>query len=106
MGYRYEVAIAMKPEVYNNAPQEVKEAFSEIWQTPSKVEDDRIVFHHDYIKWYDDDLTVKTIMEFLHTLNYNEFGMLILGEEDSDIEYLGDVHAYGIDYIRRIQIDC
>jgi hypothetical protein len=106
MGYRYEVAIAINPAVYNNAPQKVKEAFSEIWNTPDRVEDDRIVFHHAYIKWYDDDPTVKTIMEFLHTLNYNQFGMLILGEDDSDIEYLGDSHAYGINYIRRLELDC
>jgi hypothetical protein len=32
--------------------------------------------------------------------------MLILGEDDSDIEYLGDSHAYGINYIRRLELDC
>jgi hypothetical protein len=105
MGYRSQIAIAIDPTVYANAPDEVKEAFQEIWDEPDIIEGDRIVFKHDYIKWYDSDPTVATIEDWLSSLDeFSEYALLELGEDYSDVRMVGETMQYGLNFIREIEI--
>lgn len=103
MGYRYQVAIAIKPSIFEQAPDNVKEAFKEIFVNPVKTEDHRVVFYHEYIKWYDTDEVVGTIMNYMVSLNDEEYGMIIMGEEDGDIEYYGDSFQFDLGYVRTLE---
>lgn len=102
MGYRSEIAIAIDPIVYENAPVDVKEAFQEIWDNPDIEEAERIVFHHDFIKWYDSDPVVATINNWLGALDETEYGLIELGEDMSDVRMEGEYFNYGLDFVRKI----
>lgn len=102
MGYRSEIAIAVDPNVFTNAPENVKEAFKEIWETPDREEADRVVFYHDSIKWYPDDNVVSTIEDWLKSLEETDFGLVELGEDLSDARMEGEYWAYGLDFVRKI----
>lgn len=102
MGYRSEVAIAVSTEDYNYAPEEVKNALKECLDEPAENTATMVIFHQDWVKWYDDDELVQTIEKWLDTLNPYNYGMIRLGEDDNDVQYLGDPWSNGLDYIRKI----
>nr|QMP83788.1 MAG: hypothetical protein [Caudoviricetes sp.] len=102
MGYRSEIAISIDPTVFANAPENVKEAFKEIWETPDREEAERVVFYHDCIKWYSDDPVVATIEDWLHSLDETEYGLVELGEDLSDTRMEGEYWTYGLDFVRKI----
>ena len=104
MGYRSQIAIAIDPTVYANAPEEVKEAFQEIWDEPDIIEGDRVVFKHDYIKWYDSDPVVATIEGWLSSLDEAEYALIELGEDYSDVRFEGETSSYGLNFFRGIDI--
>ena len=104
MGYRSQIAIAIDPTVYANAPEEVKEAFQEIWDEPDIIEGDRVVFEHDSIKWYDSDPTVATIEGWLSSLDEAEYALIELGEDYADVRLEGETFAYGLDFVHQIKI--
>jgi hypothetical protein len=102
MGYRSEIVIAIDPTVYNECPPDVKEAFAEIWSEPSLNEAERIVFHHDCIKWYDVYPVVATIDNWLNSLDETEYGLVELGEDLGDVRMEGEYWTYGLDFVRKI----
>ena len=102
MGYRSEVAIAVDSENYNNAPQNVKDAFHEMFNEPAENTATMVIFHQDWVKWYDDDKVVQTIENWLDTLDSDYYGMIRLGEDDMDTEYKGDPWNNGLGYTRKI----
>lgn len=102
MGYRSEVAIAVSTEDYNNAPQNVKDAFYEMFDEPEEKDDIITIYHKDWVKWYDDYKDVQTIESWLNSLNSDNYGMIRIGEEDADVEYLGDPWQNGLSMIRKI----
>lgn len=102
MGYRSEIVIAIDPETYNNAPENVKDAFNEIWEFPDLVEPERIIFSHDYIKWYDSDPVVNTIETWLKSLDETQYGLIELGEDLADVRMEGEYYTYDIGFVRKI----
>ena len=102
MGYRSEIAIAVDPTVFANAPAEVKEAFREIWETPDIEEAERIVFHQDSVKWYDYVPVVATIETWIKSLDETEYGLVELGEDYGDVRMEGEYWTYGLDFVRKI----
>lgn len=104
MGYRSEVGIAINPEVFDNAPDNVKGAFAEIFGLPEDKDDVRVLFHHDYIKWYVDfDQPIKTIMDWLEALDEETYGFIELGEDDSDITIYGNPNEFGLSCVRKLE---
>lgn len=101
MGYRSEVAIAVSTEDYNDAPQNVKDAFCEIFNEPTENHATMMIFHEDWLKWYDDEF-VQTIEKWLDTLNPDNYGMIRLGEDDSDVDFYGSPFDFGLNYTRKI----
>ena len=105
MGYRSEIVIAIKPEVYAAAPQEVKDAFKSIWDEPECEDQYRIVFFHDCIKWYDgfdEEGSVTKIENWIKSLDEEEYGLVELGEDDSDVRYIGAPNVFDIGYVRKV----
>lgn len=104
MGYLSEIVIAVDPKVYAAAPQEVKDAFKSIWDEPECEDQFRIVFYHDCIKWYDpgEDKSVSIIENWLQTLDEEEYGLVELGEDDSDVRYIGAPNVFDIGYVRKV----
>lgn len=107
MGYRSQVAIAVSTENWKNAPMEVKQAVTDMGLTvESKTEN--TILTHDFIKWYDEYPEVVTITKWLASLSDDDndnYGFIRLGEDDSDVETLGDPWDYGINYTRTITVD-
>ena len=104
MSYISEIVIAIKPEVYNDAPPEVKTAFGNIWDGPECEDKNRIVFFHECIKWYDsaDDNSVSTIEYWLKSLDEEEYGLFELGESDDYVRLEGEPGLFDIGYVRKV----
>ena len=103
MGYRSEIVIAVDPTVYDNASVSVKEAFKEIFDEPALEESDRIIFSHDYVKWYDSDPQIAIIENWLRSLDEAEYGLIELGEDLSDVRMEGEYYTYDIWFVRKIE---
>lgn len=102
MGYRSQIAIAIDPSVWENSPDNVKEAFKEVFETPAREEAERIIFHHEYIKWYESCPEVATIEDWLKSLDQTEYGLVELGEDYSDIRFEGECYSYDLNFVRMI----
>jgi hypothetical protein len=102
MGYRSEIAIAIDPSVWKNAPDNVKEAFEEIFETPDLEEAERIVFHRGCIKWYESYPLVATIEDWLKSLDQTEYGLVELGEDYSDNRFEGEYWTYNLNFVRKV----
>lgn len=103
MGYRSEIVIAVDPTVFENAPEEVKDSFKEIFDVPVVEEAERIVFSHDYIKWYESDPAVAVVENWLQSLDETEYGLIELGEDLSDVRMEGEYYTYDIGFVRKVQ---
>lgn len=110
MGYRSEVAISIKKNVFENASEKVKAAFNDVFpKGPYRETSSNVVFYEEWIKWYPDfDENIKDIMDYLSSI-YDEAvsscGFIRVGEEDGDTEYEFNPDENGISWIRRIEID-
>jgi hypothetical protein len=103
MGYRSEIAIAMAPATYESAPDEVKAAFTEMFGTWSEwLEDYRVVFAHDNIKWYRDFPEVQTIEKWLRELPDKDYALYRLGEDPEDTQTMGEYWEWDINHINHI----
>ena len=105
MGYRSEIVIAIRPDVYENAPQNVKDSFDCLFFDEMVKDEIRIVFYAEGIKWYDvveGDHSVETIEKWLETLDKEEYGLVELGEDDSDVRFDGDPMSFDIGYVRKV----
>lgn len=105
MSYRSEIVIAIRPEVYVAAPDIVKDAFACLFFDKIVEEENRIVFYAESIKWYDvveGDHSISIIEEWLENLDDDDFGLVELGEDDSDVRYIGDTSKFDIGYVRKV----
>lgn len=102
MGYHSNIVIAIDPTVYKNSPPDVQEAFEEVFGTPSLEEEDRIIFNHDFIKWYDSDPSVAIIDNWLGSLDECQYGLIELGEDYSDVRMQGEYWNYDLGFVRKI----
>jgi hypothetical protein len=93
MGYYSDVVIAVKdPLGYN-----LRDILSELELDHEKhLKDGYLVFVFPSMKWYDDYDVVATVMEFIHTLNEDDYGYIRVGEDTEDIEILGTPWLYNV----------
>jgi hypothetical protein len=103
MGYRSEIVIALSPETFAGADVKTKQAFEEMFGAPSEETEERIVFHHDYVKWYMEYLEVVQIQAFLQSLEANAFGLFRLGEDPTDTQVEGEPWTWGINHISKLE---
>ena len=103
MGYRSEVAIAMRKEDYEllkGFDKENKNLMELLDIAEVKEFDGVTVIRWDWLKWYDSFSEVQAIEEFLGKLSDEDkpYRFIRLGEdiEDTEIEYnYGDEEKYG-----------
>lgn len=105
MGYRSQIAIAVDPSVYDNAPDQVKKTFQEVFEENQIKESERIVFFHYSVKWYPSYPDVAIIENWLESLEDNEYALMELGEDYSDVRMSGDCFEYGLDFVRKIEFE-
>ena len=104
MAYRSDIVIAMRPDVYENMPEDIFRAFKTYWDEPTKVEKDRVVFFGENIAWYKFDES-DIIQCYLETLNEIDYAFIELGEDWNDAPYImGDICGFNINLIRQIEV--
>jgi hypothetical protein len=104
MGYRSDVAIAVKDKY----AKELDKLITNIGEP-----DERVLTKDGYIKsvfyesctWDSMDGNVKNIEDFVKNLDNDEFGMIIIGENIEDIQYLGNPYKFNISLNRSIEFD-
>ena len=100
MSYHSQVAIAIDSKVFENTPDKVKEAFNAVFTAPTAFDEHRVLFHELSLKWYGDypiDSNVEIITEYLDTLNDEDYGMIVLSEDEDEI-FVGNPWKFGIHY--------
>jgi hypothetical protein len=106
MGYRSDVAIALNTTADVNLRLESRsEAISVLDNADQIIKgDDHTTYFLEGVKWYDGYPEVDEIMDYLGTLNHDDFGYMRIGESDDDFEAKGDPYAFGIECHRHISI--
>ena len=118
MGYRSDIIIVVSKKVYMEAfllgtfPESLKEN----WVEKSK-DNNAFYFRVEGYKWYDDYPEVREVMDFLgnlepatitytghdgkqSTYEQDQYGFIRIGEEDYDVEILGDPSHFEV-YVER-----
>jgi len=103
MGYRSVLAIAIKKKAFE---KHVGEAIKDFKTCDSiKQTKDTVTFYWDGVKWYEDYEDVKSVMGVLAKLEEEDYGFLRVGEDDEDIERLGDPYDFELYLSRSISLD-
>jgi uncharacterized protein YaaR (DUF327 family) len=92
MGYRSDVALAMKEEKFKDFLSSVKDDKTavELLSGCDKYEKDGwILLFYNSVKWYDDYKEVKAINEFVDTLDADDYSYHIMGEDSEDYTQKG-----------------
>ena len=107
MGYRSDVGIMVNEKhlkEFSKVIEPLIESADEIF------ENDRNVVKGVYFEWikWDEyfDPEIMAIEEFIKSLPYDDYGFIVIGEDNSDIKVEGLPQKYGLRFIRKIEIDC
>lgn len=110
MGYRSEVVIAIKKEVYTRDilltekfPSFLRDVDENAF-TLTKFKD-YYIYQMDQIKWYEGYDFVDETMEYLDALEDEEYGFIRIGEETTDIEQEGSPWEFGIEVYSSVHIE-
>mgnify|MGYP003384655335 CR=1 FL=1 len=100
MGYYSKVSITIKVEDYkikdllhlNDFPALFHEALSETGDTDATAsyEEGVFAFQVDGIKWYETYHDIREVMDYLKTLNIENYHFVYVGEDSSDQIELGE----------------
>jgi len=106
MGYRSDVVIVISTPVYEALSYVNTKLLLSVFQTVYDSNALGTVFKLDYAKWYEDlDVKVSAIMDLLDSFEVDEFGFVRVGEDNDDIEILGQPSDFGIGLIRKIEVN-
>ena len=114
MGYRSNVAFAFTKENNDKLLEKHKDdqEFLDFLNSLLYHEQDidkKVVYYDELLKWYGTYPDIKKIEEFFDELDsekkVSEYGFLRLGEDFGDIEMRGEFEDFGINFIRKIEID-
>lgn len=92
MGYRSDVALAMKEKKFKQLLSSIKDDRTavELLSGCSKYEKDGwILLYYDSVKWYDDFKEVKSINDFIDTIDEDDYSYHIMGEDQDDYKQTG-----------------
>ena len=106
MGYRSDVGIMVNDkhaEEFSKIIDPLVGSETEIYKTEDGLIKG-IVFED--IKWYaSSDDQIREVEEFLENLPDEDYGLIYIGEESSDVRIDGCPYDYGLGFIRKIEID-
>ena len=104
MGYRSDVAIAVKDEYAKELDKLIINIGEPDKQVLTKDGYIKAVFYES-CKWDRLDEGIKKLEDFVMNLDNDEFGMIIIGENIEDIQYLGNPYQFDISLNRSIEFD-
>jgi hypothetical protein len=87
MGYRSDVALAMRKETFKAMLSSVKDdrtAVELVSGCEQYEKDDFILLFYKDVKWYEDFKEVKAINEFIDTLDETQYSYHVMGEDFED----------------------
>ncbi len=110
MGYRSEVALATRKQdfkILKNLAKENQIVLDFIDEADIKADDDIVILHWDWVKWYSDYPEIKAIDKFLDELREKNapYKFIRIGESVEDVEVdinYGNEDEYGEDITERI----
>lgn len=110
MGYRSEVALATRKQdfkILKNLAKENQIVLDFIDEADIKADDDIVILHWDWVKWYSDYPEIKAIDKFLDKLREKDapYKFIRIGESAEDVEVdinYGNEDEYGEDITERI----
>ncbi len=125
MGYYSEVGLCLNKAAHaamlkklarqnKETKKEVKEllAYADKYIAHSKIEEGSVLYHWEWVKWYNSYTEVKFVEEFLQTLGVDEevellYRFVRIGEEYDDIEFLGGYYdnPFEMDLGRSVHIN-
>jgi len=97
MGYRSQVAIAFKKEIYHQYENTLKKHIKDCDQISQTEGATAYIFTWDDVKWYPSYEDVRTIMNVLAECEEEDYGFVRVGEEAGDVEELGSPAEYEIE---------
>ena len=92
MGYRSDVALAMKEEKFKDLLLSIKDdktAVELLTGCQKHEKDGWILLFYDSVKWYDDYKEVKVINDFISDLDEDDYSYHVMGEEPDDYTQRG-----------------
>ena len=102
MGYRSQVALALKKETYHKHEKTLAPHLKDcdnIHQTEGAY-----YFYWNDVKWYESYEDVKTITKVIDNLDWEEYAFIRVGDDDDDVLYEGDHINFEIYVSRSIDI--
>jgi len=92
MGYRSDVALAMRKETFKAMLSSVKDdrtAVELVSGCEQYENGDFILLYYTDVKWYEDFKEVKAINEFIDTLDEEQYSYHVMGEDFEDYKDRG-----------------
>jgi len=93
MGYRSEVYLRIAEPLVEvvDAARKLDENLDKMLSVAEveRVDEAKTDFHWEYTKWYDTYPEVRAVESLLDMLQDDDYGFIILGEEQGDIEQKG-----------------
>jgi len=102
MGYRSQVGFVVGKETYNEkVTSDLKEALKDCDYITEN--EHAYYFTWDSVKWYEDNEHVKTIQQFVED-NYDNAGLVIVGEYDDDNREIGSPYNFDLSLKREVYV--
>ena len=99
MGYRSNVKLALKKQVYYDNQASILESIKDC-DSISETEE-AYFFLWESVKWYESYEDVKAITKLMSSLKSEDFGFMRIGEDKDDIEEAGEPYEYDIYLVRQ-----
>ncbi len=96
MGYRSTIAIAISKKAILESLLKIK-TLPNAFNTADVFDDSQKNAHYwifESTKWYPTYTTIDAIEKFLATLNDDDYGFIRIGEDQGDVEILGNPWEY------------
>lgn len=102
MGYRSQVAIALKKETYYKHENVLRDYLKDCDDVPEN--ELGFYFYWDSVKWYDSYEDVKAVQNIMKESGWEEYAFIRIGEEADDVEQEGDTGSFELYVCRSIDI--
>ena len=92
MGYRSQVVLAIRKEVFLDKGGIIKGSIRDV--TSVKVNSDFYILYWESVKWYEHYDDVKAIDEFMESIDMEDYEFVLIGEEEIETRGYADSGVY------------
>ena len=104
MGYRSQVCIAINKDLFNEkADATLKKSLEDCDDILLSENKETFYFIYQYVKWYDGYEEVDRVNSFIRE-NLDKTCLLRIGEDDADIERIGDYFNFDVYIVKNFDI--